>query len=263
MNDQNTPVLCVHGLTRNGRDFDFLAQELAQTTRVICPDLPGRGKSDWLANTEEYNYDTYIDCILQLLQFLNIKQVDWVGTSLGGILAMRMAAEKPNIIHKLVLNDIGAVIPLAGAQRINSYVGMVMNFSGRDAAEQHMREIYAGFGITDDKHWQHLLEHSFSQMSNGEYQLSYDPGILDPLRTKNKELQQEENIELWHWWDNISCPVLIIRGEYSDILLAETAQEMIERNNNAKLVTIENVGHAPTLMPDEQVQIVTNWLRNQ
>lgn len=259
--ESSTPVLCVHGLTRNGRDFDFLAQGLAKNTQIICPDLPGRGKSSWLTDTADYNYGTYTSCLLKLLDSMDIRQVDWVGTSLGGILGMRVAAERPQMIRKLVLNDVGAVISIAGFKRINSYVGMSMNFSGREAAEKHLREIYADFGITDDRHWQHLLEHSFSEMSNGEYQLSYDPGILAPLRDKNNKLQPQENIELWEWWDEIQCPTLIIRGEHSDILLAETAQEMLKRNARAELETIRGIGHAPTLMPAEQVGIVSGWLQ--
>lgn len=258
----NDPVYCVHGLTRNGRDFDYLAKSLADQYLVNCPDLPGRGKSDWLSDTGKYNYDTYTSCILKLMDSKEHTNVHWVGTSLGGILGMRIAAEYPERIRKLVLNDVGAVIPVTGMKRINDYVGMAMQFSDRESAEQNLRKIHAGFGIKEDAHWQHLLDNSFNKLSNGEYQLSYDPGILDPVRNKGKQLTMEEDLPLWGWWDKIECPILVIRGESSDILSADLAQEMLNRNSNAELVTLPGIGHAPSLMEDSQINLVRGWLSN-
>lgn len=256
----NDPVYCVHGLTRNGRDFDFLARALAEDYLVNCPDLPGRGKSDWLSDTSKYNYDTYVRCLLKLMDSEDQKSVHWVGSSLGGILGMRIAAEYPTRIKKLVLNDVGAVLPVSGLKRINEYVGITMQFSGREDAEKNLRKVYANFGITDEKHWQHMLESSFNKLSNGEYQLAYDPGILDPLRNKTRQLTLEDDVPLWDWWDAIQCPVLIIRGEDSDILTESTAQEMVERNSRAELVTLPGIGHAPSLMEDSQIQLIKEWL---
>lgn len=258
---KDAPVaLCIHGLTRNGRDFDYLAKELALTHRVICPDLPGRGQSDWLNDTSDYNYDTYMQTVLALLEKLDISPVDWIGTSLGGILGMRVAAEKPEIINRMVLNDIGAVIPAEGIKRINSYVGMAMQFSGREAAEKHLREIYKGFSIRTDEHWKHMLDHSFTRLTNGDYQLAYDPGILDPLRDESKNLINAQDVELWAWWDEISLPVLLLRGETSDILTRETANEMVKRHPQTKLLEFPSIGHAPTLMEIEQIQKVVDFL---
>jgi pimeloyl-ACP methyl ester carboxylesterase len=257
----NPAVFCVHALTRNGRDFDFLARELQQDFHFICPDLPGRGKSDWLSDTGQYNYDVYASYLLQLMDARGIESTAWVGSSLGGILGMRMAAEQPQRVHKLLLNDIGAVIPVAGLKRINRYVGMSTQFSTRESAEKNLREVYAGFAIKEEQHWQHMLEHSFNQLSNGEYQLAYDPGILDAVRSSTKKLAIEEDVLLWDWWDKIACPVMILRGEDSDILTAEVAEEMLTRNPNATLVTFPNVGHAPSLMSEDQIAIVRDWLK--
>ena len=254
-------ALCLHGLTRNGRDFEYLAKELAQSHTVICPDLPGRGQSDWLNDTADYNYDSYLQIIVKLLEYIGAEQVDWVGTSLGGILGMRIAAEQPQRIRKMVLNDIGAVIPAEGISRINNYVGLAMQFSGRDAAEAHLREIYAGFGIADDAHWKHLLDHSFNRLSNGDYQLAYDPGILDPVRDETKKLKNTQDVELWPWWDAITAPVLLLRGERSDILTQAVAQEMAVRHTTTKLIEYSGIGHAPTLMEEEQIQAVCGFLR--
>jgi pimeloyl-ACP methyl ester carboxylesterase len=253
-------ALCVHGLTRNGRDFDYLASTLAETHYVLCPDLPGRGKSDWLSNTQHYNYDTYTQVLLKLLDSVNAENVDWIGTSLGGILGMRIAAEYSNRVNRLVLNDVGAVVTIKGLERINKYVGITMNFNGREEAEAYLQEIFAQFGIRDPQHWQHLLEHSFMPMSNGDYQLAYDPGILDPVRDAARKLKLTADTELWPWWDAIRCPVLIIRGQLSDILTPETAQEMLHRKPSATYVTIRGVGHAPALMEPDQTTLVRDWL---
>ncbi len=253
-------LLCVHGLTRNGRDFDFLAREMADQYQVLCPDMPGRGKSDWLASPQNYNYDTYLADVIALLDSRKIKQVDWLGTSMGGILGMRVAAERPALIHKLVLNDIGAVIPLAGLKRINDYVGFNTMFSDRAEAETYLKQIHASFGITQEEHWQHLTEYSFTQLSNGEFQLAYDPGILDPLRDPAKKLTLEADTQLWPWWDAVQCPVLVIRGENSDILLPETVDEMVVRRPNTAVLTIPQVGHAPSLMEPNHIQFIKDWL---
>jgi pimeloyl-ACP methyl ester carboxylesterase len=258
----NQIVLCVHGLTRNARDFDFLGTALAANYTVICPDMPGRGKSDWLKDTKLYNYDTYMAAVNALLQSLGNPSVHWIGTSLGGILGMRYAAEQPMAVSSLLLNDVGAVIPLEGLKRINEYVGICMNFAGREEAENYLRTIFAHFGISDSRHWHHLLEHSFQQLSNGEYQFAYDPGILDPLRDQARLLTMTEDLLLWGWWDVITAPILILRGEKSDILTKEIAAEMLARRPQAKQIVIPHVGHAPALMADSQIEIVQGWLKS-
>lgn len=272
-------LLCVHGLTRNGRDFDYLAKALSEspteqgearsagfgavapTYQIICPDMPGRGKSDWLTSTAAYQVDTYIIDLLALLDSRKITQVDWLGTSMGGIIGMRLAAERPGLIRKLILNDIGGLISAVGLQRINGYAGQEMVFADRTAAEAYLRQNFAPFGITQEEHWQHMLEHSFTQLSNGEYQLAYDPGILDPMRDASKNLANPVDVPLWAWWDAITCPTLVIRGETSDILTAETLEEMVRRKpTTASTLTIPLTGHAPALMDETQISFIKHWL---
>ena len=299
-------AFCVHGLTRNGRDFDFLAEALCGhaenlppdlvtfpsrlreglgegvinpvntstpplprkqgmelkglSYNILCPDIAGRGESDWLSDTKNYHYGTYFTDLLALLEARKLTQVDWVGTSMGGILGMWMAAMQPQRIHKLVLNDIGAVIPRAGLERINRYVGMEMEFSDHLSAETKLREVFAPFGLNAEWQWEHLLEHSFRKLSNGSYQLAYDPAILDPVRDAAKNLAGEGDTLLWEWWDKIQCPILVLRGENSDILTAPILEEMLARNPHAASLTFPNVGHAPALMDAEQIRLVKEWL---
>lgn len=254
-------LLCVHGLTRNGRDFDYLAQTLSDSYNILCPDIIGRGKSGWLTNTTHYTVDTYIADLLALLDSRKITQVDWVGTSMGGIIGMQLAATRPNLIRKLVLNDIGGLISATGLQRINSYAGLQMMFTDRSSAEAYLRNSFAPFGITQEDHWQHMLEHSFAILSNGEYQLTYDPGILDLMRDPAKKLANPVDIPLWPLWDAITCPTLVIRGETSDILTAETLEEMVKRKPElTATLTIPNTGHAPALMEASQTQFIKDWL---
>jgi pimeloyl-ACP methyl ester carboxylesterase len=257
---QNTAI-CVHGLTRNGRDFDFLAQGLLPDyQQILCPDIIGRGASDRLTNTQSYHYETYITDLLMLLGSQGIASIDWIGTSLGGIVGMLVAAHYPQVIRKLVLNDIGAVIPLAGLQRINQYVGTGMTLADRAAAEAIIRSLYTPFGIEEEHHWQHFITHSFTQQADGSHHFAYDAGILDAFRAPDKTLLATEDTLLWSVWDAIQCPVLILRGETSDILTAETMAEMLTRNPHATAVTIANTGHAPALMDGKQIQMIKEWL---
>lgn len=277
-------ALCVHGLTRNARDFDFLAESLCGHTEklqpeqagggeavgsvaavptsynIIAPDIAGRGESDWLSDTKNYHYGTYFTDLLALLDARKLTQVDWVGTSMGGILGMWMAAMQPQRIRKLVLNDIGAVIPRAGLERINRYVGIEMEFTDRETAEAKLREMFLPFGLNAEWQWQHMLEYSFRRLSNGVYQLAYDPGILDPVRDASKNLAGEGDTLLWDWWDKITCPILVLRGEDSDILTAAILEEMLARNPHAASITFPNIGHAPALMDAGQIALVKNWL---
>ncbi len=253
-------LLCVHGLTRNRRDFDFLAEDLSSAYNILAPDVAGRGESDWLVDTKHYHYGTYFADILALLEARKLAQVDWLGTSMGGILGMWMAAAQPQRIRKLVLNDIGAVIPRAGLERINRYVGLEMEFSDRASAETKLREIFAPFGLNAEWQWQHLLEHSFRKLNNGAYQLAYDPAILDPVRDAAKNLAGEGDTLLWEWWDKITCPILVLRGEESDILTAPILEEMLARNPHAASLTFPSIGHAPALMDAEQIRLVREWL---
>jgi pimeloyl-ACP methyl ester carboxylesterase len=251
-------VLCVHGLTRNGRDFDFLAQALAVHYRVLCPDMPGRGKSEWLANPAAYSYPTYIADLHFMLQKLHIRQVDWVGTSMGGIIAMMMAASKPKLLRSLVLNDVGCLIPAAGLKRILSYAGLRTAFATRTEAEATLRERCAPFGIPSEAHWQHMFHHSIEALPDGTFRLAYDPAIAAGF----PKADAISDINLWPFWKPLTkIPVLLIRGASSDILTHATAMEMKMRHADLSLQEIPRIGHAPALMEHSQITLIADWLR--
>jgi pimeloyl-ACP methyl ester carboxylesterase len=250
------PVICVHGLTRNGRDFDHLARVLRDQRRVICPDVVGRGLSDPLTRPGDYALPTYIAHMAQLLAKLGLAEVDWVGTSMGGLIGMGLAAmgdESP--IRRLVLNDIGPFQPKLALARINTYLGIDLRFASLDALEAHLREIHAGFGPLTDAEWRHLAEHSAARREDGRFGLNYDQRLGEPMKTG-----PIEDVELWPVWDQITCKVLVIRGTESDLLLPETAAEMTRRGPRAEVVEVDGTGHAPALMAKDQIAIVHDWL---
>jgi pimeloyl-ACP methyl ester carboxylesterase len=247
-------VICVHGLTRNGRDFDLLAQALIPERRVLCPDVVGRGHSDWLAHKEEYGYPLYLSDMTALIARSGVEQVDWVGTSMGGLIGMMLAAQPYSPIRRLVVNDVGPFLPRASLERIAQYVGKAPVFADVDALERYLRIVSAPFGPLTDDQWRHLAMHSTRRYDDGTVTMSYDPAIADAF---SGELQ---DVVLWPVWDAISCPTLLLRGRQSDLLLAETAQEMTQRGPRARLVEFEGIGHAPMLMVDDQIAVVREFL---
>lgn len=253
--DNERVLICVHGLTRNGRDFDTLAEALCDDYRVICPDVPGRGRSDWLPVKEDYGYPLYCANMAALIAHLDVESVHWVGTSMGGLIGMMLAAQPGTPIKRLVMNDVGPLIPKEALQRIVSYAGEDPRFDTMSAVEAYIREIYAPFGPLSDAQWRNLVESSARSTVDGDYGLNYDPGIATPLRT-----MPLEDIDLWTMWDKIGCPVLVIRGETSDVLLAQTAAEMQRRGPKAELLELKGIGHAPTLMSESQISTVRDWL---
>jgi pimeloyl-ACP methyl ester carboxylesterase len=248
-------VVCVHGLTRNGRDFDHLAAVLQDDARVICPDMVGRGASDPLGNPEHYALPTYVAHMLQLLAKLELTTIDWVGTSMGGLIGMGVAASNLIPLRRLVLNDIGPFIPKAALGRINTYLGMDLRFATLDQLETHLRDIHAGFGPLSDTEWRHLAEHSARRRADGSFGLNYDQRLGAPMKRG-----PIEDIDLWPVWDEIKSPVLVLRGAESDLLLPETAAEMARRGPGAEVVEIDGTGHAPALMAKDQIEIVREWL---
>ncbi len=253
-------VICVHGLTRNAHDFDYLACALAaEGFRVICPDVVGRGKSDWLPNAKWYGYPLYVADIMTLLTQLQLADVHWVGTSMGGLIGMMVETSGPHVIDKMVLNDIGPFIPKESLQRIGSYVGQRMQFDSKDEAERYFREIHAPFGVKQETHWQHMLTHSLAQKDDGTWHLTYDPALQYAFWTKKGKQRKLPDLDLWNMWSAIHCPMLVLRGAESDLLQRNTAQTMAERDN-VELVEFDGIGHAPMLMEDEQITIVKNWL---
>jgi pimeloyl-ACP methyl ester carboxylesterase len=251
-------AVCVHGLTRNSRDFDELARALQSRRRVACPDIVGRGRSDWLTDKSQYSFITYCADMTALLARLRGKSVDWIGTSMGGQIGMILAAQPNTPIRRLVLNDIGPFVPKEAPRRLLSYAGrMPEPFESLAAAERYIREIYAPFGALDDAQWAHLTRHSLRTVEGGRFALAYDPGIVEPL----KEMQHAD-FHIWPLWDRIRCPVLVLRGAESDVLLRKTAEEMQRRGPPVDLVEFAGIGHAPMLTEPKHVRIVCDWLRD-
>jgi pimeloyl-ACP methyl ester carboxylesterase len=251
-------LVCVHGLTRNGRDFDVLAQALSGAYRVACPDIVGRGRSDWLADKGGYGYPQYCADLNALIARLGAEEVDWVGTSMGGLIGMMMAAQPGSPIRRLVMNDIGPLIPKAGLARLARYVGKDPHFADLDAAIAYTREVAASFGALSDAEWRQLTVHGVRPDPKGGFRLRYDPAIAAPFQAA-----EPKDIDLWSVWERIRCPVLVLRGAHSDLLLPETAAEMSGRGPRAKVVEIAGCGHAPALMTREQIAVIREFLLGQ
>lgn len=242
-------VVCVHGLTRNGRDFDSLAEALSDRFHVICPDLPGRGKSGWLPDGLAYQPPTYVVALAHLLAQIN-KPVAWVGTSLGGICGMMLAAAQNTPITKLILNDIGPHIPASALQRIRDYMLVAPErFASMAELTAHLREIHAPFGALSDADWAHMARFSARQVSDPtgagkNIALHYDPKIVDPIRAT-----APLDVDLWPVWEMIKMPRLVIRGGQSDLLLPNTYDRMLAEG--AEGYVVANAGHAPALLDYE------------
>ena len=250
-------VLCVHGLTRNGRDFDALAESLSNRFHVICPDLPGRGKSDWLPDAALYQPQSYAIAISHLLAAIN-KPVSWVGTSLGGICGMMVAAAGNTPITRMVLNDIGPHIPAAALTRIRDYMTKAPErFPTVAAVEAHLRVIHAPFGKLTDAQWAHLARYSARPVldagGGSAYALHYDPKIADPLKST-----VPIDADMWPLWGMINIPILSIRGEDSDLLTTETFERM--KAEGAEGLVVPDAGHAPALMDAPTIEATRAFL---
>jgi Predicted hydrolases or acyltransferases (alpha/beta hydrolase superfamily) len=254
-------VVCVHGLTRNRRDFDFLAARLARRgPRVLVPDLPGRGDSDWIPTPADYATPLYLAAVSAVIARSGAAAVDYVGTSLGGHVGMEMAALPGNPIRRLVLNDFGARVGGVALQRIGSYLRMKRRFATVEDLEAHLRSIHEPFGHLTDAHWRHLAEHSAVKTEEGDFRQHYDPAIG---RAFSWPLMVD--ISLWDVWDKVACPVMVLRGEDSDLLHASTVREMVKRGAAGKAglvraVEVRGVGHAPPLMNDAQIALIEEFL---
>lgn len=253
--DNPKALVCVHGLTRTGRDFDFLAAALADEYRVFCPDVVGRGQSAWLPHSTDYTYPLYISDMVTLLARIDAEQIDFVGTSMGGLIGILLASYANAPLRKLVVNDVGPRVPAAGMQRIADYVGQVVAYESIEKMEALMRKVGASFGKLTDGQWRHMTIHSARKLEDGRYALAYDPGIADNFR--NMALQ---DVDLWKEWDAVRCPTLLLRGAYSDVLDHADAVAMTERGPRAQLVEFAGMGHAPALMDEEQIAVVRDWL---
>lgn len=250
------PVVCVHGLTRNGRDFDALAARLATRFRVVCPDMIGRGRSDRAADPAMYSVPQYVSDCVTLIARLDAERVHWIGTSMGGVIGMSMAALPGNAVASLVLNDIGPAIDPAGLERIAGYVGEDPRFASFEEGEAALRAQMVDFGPHTDRQFRLLSQH-FVVRRGDHWGYHYDPAIAVPFRSAPR------TGDLWPLYDAIEAPVLLLRGARSDVLPAEVAQAMQERGPKARRVDFAGVGHAPTLIVDEQVMVVERFLEEQ
>jgi pimeloyl-ACP methyl ester carboxylesterase len=249
-------LVCVHGLTRCARDFDTLAAALSDRYRVVCPDVAGRGESEWLADPMLYQLPQYLSDIVTLVARLDVENVHWVGTSMGGLIGMALAAQAGTPVQKMVVNDAGPVIAKASLERIAAYVGMAPVFPDIETAERYVRAVSATFGPHSDAEWRFLTEVVMRRNADGTLRLHYDPKLAEPFRAN----MPEKDLELWDLWDAIRCPTLVLRGAQSDLLTRETCEQMAGRGPKAKVVEIPGVGHAPTLMHEDQIRIVREFL---
>lgn len=254
---ENRPALvCVHGMTRNSRDFDYLATAMEDCYRVVSLDVVGRGESDWLADYSGYGYTQYLADAAALIARLDVEEVDWVGTSMGGLMGMMLAARRGSPIRRLVINDIGPFIPKAFLGRIRGYVGIDPHFADLNELEAHIRKIHGSFGALSDEEWRHLATHSARPLEGGGYRLAYDPLIAKAAFSP----EGPEDVEMWDIWEQVKCPVLVLRGAESDLLLPETIERMKASGPGCEAVDIPGCGHAPSLIPADQIAIVRDWL---
>lgn len=261
-------IVCVHGLTRQGRDFDVLAQALSHHARVICPDIAGRGQSDWLADPMAYGVPQYAFDMLVLLTQVHaqypIAQLDWVGTSMGGLIGMAVAGTPdlalPVPIRRLLLNDVGPRLEWSALQRIGTYVGQSPRFASVEEGAAWLRVQSADFGPHTDAQWLALSEPMLRPGPEGGFVLHYDPKIAVPMQGMTQEQVVQGEALLWNLYDAITAQTLVLRGAKSDLLTAQTVQEMAQRGPKAHSVTLEGVGHAPTLVQPEQVALVKEFL---
>lgn len=265
-------VVCVHGLTRQGRDFDRLARALVDRSagrlRVICPDVAGRGQSDWLPSAALYQVPQYASDMLALLGRLHaaapIGQLDWVGTSMGGLIGMVMGGQTglplPAPVRRLVLNDVGPSVNWPSVERMQQYAGRYGRYADLAEAASAMRALSLGFGPVPDDVWLDMSSHMVRDLPDGGVTLHYDPAIGEPIRALTVDAAQAGEALLWSMYDQIQAQVLLIRGQDSDLLLPPTAQAMTERGPRARLVEWPGIGHAPTLTAPEQIEVLAGFL---
>ncbi len=258
---KDAPVLvCVHGLSRQGRDFDTLAESLSTHYRVISADVVGRGQSDWLGNPAFYQVPNYVADMVTLIARLDVEQVDWVGTSMGGLIGLGLASLPKSPVKKLVLNDVGPSLRYEALQRIGSYLGQPMSFANEAEGAAYLWSISKGFGPHTDEQWARLSHPLFKPGPDGRLVLHYDPMIAAPFKAITPEMAVAGEAALWAAYDSLRIPTLLLRGAESDLLSADTAQAMTERGPRARLHVIEGVGHAPMLIQPEQISVVREFL---
>jgi pimeloyl-ACP methyl ester carboxylesterase len=266
-NQAQHTVLCVHGLTRQGRDFDVLAQALLERSpvplRIVCPDVVGRGMSDSLADPQGYVVPTYVADMLALLAELKPQTLDWVGTSMGGLIGIAVAVHAPTVgcnVRRLVLNDVGPVLQWQSLQRIGAYLGQNMHFDSLQQAADALWVIASSFGPHTPAQWLALTHHMVKPDGGGGVRLHYDPAIAQPFQSSSEEVVQQGEAMLWTLYDAITAQTLLVRGADSDLLSPHTALQMTQRGPKARLLEFAGVGHAPTFVSQDQVDAVASFL---
>ncbi len=271
-NNTNTPIICVHGLTRNSRDFDYLADYLSyRGAHVFCPDIVGRGDSDWLKSPLHYTYEQYLIDMTNMITRTNASKVDWIGTSMGGLIGMILAAQEKTPIRRLILNDVGPQIPLKALQNIAKYAGHDPLFDSIADARRYYQAVHAEFGNLTNEQWQHMAETSTYEISPGKFASKIDQGIkISPAKSKfawnlilnpHKALEGTLfDIDLWQIWRKVRCPVLVIRGKDSKLLTPAILQKMQQTHPHLSTLEIANAGHAPALVNADEHETIYQWL---
>lgn len=260
---QNPRVLvCVHGLSRTGRDFDVLAQALCNDYRVICPDVVGRGRSEWLADPKGYVLPQYASDMVTLLARLNAESVDWFGTSMGGLIGIGLAGLSNSPIRKLLLNDVGPRVTESSLTRIGAYLGLNVRFKTFDEGLAYLKTISASFGPHTPEQWRELNT-AILKPQGGEWILHYDPRLAEPFKNTTPEMVAAGEAMLWKLFEAIPGEVLVVRGAHSDLLTRETVEAMMQRGQHVNTVEISDVGHAPTFIQPDQVAIARKFFLGQ
>ena len=257
-------LVCVHGVTRVGDDFDHLARALCDTWRVVCPDIVGRGRSGYLRDPAYYTVPQYVADMVTLIARVTARadtpEVAWFGTSMGGLIGMALAALADTPVRRLVINDIGPVLDGAALARIGDYIGQDVRFPSFAAGEQFVRMVSASFGPHSDAEWHKLARDVLRQAADGQWERHYDLNLALPFRATTPERARQDEAALWAAWDAIACPTLLVRGEHSDLLSHATAQQMTTRGPRPRLVEIAGVGHAPTFVHADQIALARAFL---
>jgi pimeloyl-ACP methyl ester carboxylesterase len=252
-------LVCVHGLTRVADDFDNLARELCDTYRVVCPDVVGRGRSDWLRDPRHYVIPQYVSDMVTLLARLEAETVDWFGTSMGGLIGMGLASLPNNPVRRLLLNDVGPTLNPVAVARIGEYLGKPVQFAAFDDGMNYVKAISMTFGHHTDEEWRKFSADVLRQQDDGSWKFHYDPGLAIPFKGVTGEELQQQAVMLQTAYDAIHCQTLVVRGSESDLLAHATAQDMTVRGPKAKLVEIAGVGHAPTFVHADQIVIAQEF----